>query len=256
MKHSNSHHNRTLVLSGMVVLIMICLGVLAGCSTTPPDQRLMTGTPTVTPGGPGYQGRGSIAPILVNPAQSSLATYPGGFMTLTITTSPFAVCNFVVYYGLKKPSQETGIVPRTADVHGNTSWHWRVESSAHTGSWPVTLTATLPNGAQSKENVSVFVTGAPIKVVSSQLVAYPNGPMKLAIATAPSIKCLIAFALGPSGDVRSLNSQSDQQGMAFWKWTVGKKAVPGVWPMTITAILADGEQSTITVNVTVLAPKH
>src|SRR5437764_13853402 len=107
-------------------------------------------------------------------------------MTMTISTSPFAVCNFVVNYGLSTPSKAFGIIPRTADASGKASWRWQVDSGAHTGTWPLTISVMLANGAQATAKISAFVSLPPINVVGSQsnLIGRGKDNMMLTIATA------------------------------------------------------------------------
>ncbi|MBA2678536.1 MAG: hypothetical protein H0U76_09120, partial [Ktedonobacteraceae bacterium] len=119
----------------------------------------MTGTPS-----------GQVASIQVIASQTTVATYPGGQMHMTISTSPYAVCTFLVTYGRSRPSSNMGVVPHTADAHGMVSWTWRVDGDAHTGTWPLTITALLANGAKAGTQVMVRVTFPPINVVRAQSV--------------------------------------------------------------------------------------
>src|SRR5947209_5092303 len=83
-----------------VLFLLICL-LLSACGSAQTDHPLTTGTPTGDQGSP-TANTGTVdtgVPIVLIDNQSTLATYPGGFMTMTISTSPYAVCNFLVYYG-------------------------------------------------------------------------------------------------------------------------------------------------------------
>jgi hypothetical protein len=247
------HPGRTIF--GLAAFLMICMFILVGCSGTPTDHPLLTGTPTAgqdTPGVVTGQKSGDI-PIAVIDGQSTLTMYPGGYMTLTVQTSPYAVCNFLVSYGLSKPSKTFGIVPRTADANGMVNWHWQVENGAHTGSWPLALSATLPGGAQGTAKISVVVTLAPISVLTSQsiLSAPPKGTITITIGTAPSVSCTLIWNYGPGTLTKTYKAQADGKGLAHWSWHVDRSAPAGTWTETITATLADGETSSSTVNITI-----
>lgn len=247
-----------MLMSGIMMFLVICLFLFSGCGTVPPDQPLTSGTDTATdqgsPGSLTASVGSQVAPIKVIDAQTNVTTYPGGYMTLTISTSPFAVCNFAVSYGLSTPSKAGGITPRTADANGIASWRWQVEPGAHTGTWPLTLSAVLASGAQRSATVSVNVTLAPISVVSNQsnLTGSPTGNMALTIATAPSVDCTLLLNFGPGILNRTLSKKAGSNGIVSWSWRVDKDANAGVWPLTITVILLDGEKSSAQVKMTVL----
>src|SRR5712691_11262057 len=188
--------------SGLALFLMLCLFLLSGCgSANEPDHPLTMGTAAGDQGSPTADtgNQGTSIPIYVVNGQSALSSYPGGFMTITVSTSPFAVCNFIVYYGLSTPSKTFGIIPRTADANGIASWHWQVDGNARTGVWPVNITATLPSGEHATSKVNVFVTLPPINVVTSQtnLSGPPNSDLMLTIATAPSVDCTLLLNFGP-----------------------------------------------------------
>jgi hypothetical protein len=241
------------VLSVMALFLILCF-CLSACGSSQADHPLTQGTVT------GDQGTPSIAtgtpnasfPIVVVDTQSSLTMYPGGLMTLTITTNPYAVCNFIVYYGLSTPSKTYGIVPRTADANGMATWKWQVDGKAHTGAWPLSVSATLPNGAHATKQVDVNVTLAPISVVSpTNLTGTPGSDLMLTISTAPSVNCTLLLNFGPNLPTKALRGRSGSSGQASWSWHVNKGASPGTWPLTITVTLADGESSTSMVNMTI-----
>src|SRR6267142_4190509 len=78
----------------------LCSWVLIGCgSTLQADRPLMTGVvasaASVTPAAIASVGT-HIQQIEVQAAQSNLTSYPNGPLDLTIVTSPFAICNFMV----------------------------------------------------------------------------------------------------------------------------------------------------------------
>lgn len=241
-----------IILSGLALLLLISF-CLSACGSTPADHPLTLGTPGSDQGSPTAGTGNSGIPIVLKNDQSSLTTYPGGFMTMTISTSPYAVCNFIVYYGLTTPSKTYGIVPRTADANGIATWKWQVDGKAHTGTWPLSISATLPSGAHSTTQVDVYVSLPPINVVSSQSIL--SGPaksdMKLTIQTAPSVSCALLLNFGPGFDMKTLKAPAGGAGIAIWTWHVNDHANPGVFPLTVTVTLADGESTSIQVNMTI-----
>lgn len=239
--------------SGWAVFLLLCSFFIWGCGT-PADHPLTLGTATTIDVGNGTEsGSGALAPIQVVDAQTNLTAYPGGSMSLAITTTPYAACSFVVSYGHAKPSTVAGIEPITANSDGMVSWHWHVEETAHTGTWPLIISAVLANGAKASSQVSVTITFPPFSVISSQskLAARPGGFMELSITAIPYLSCTIQYAFGAGRPVRSLTQKADKHGVASWNWNVDKEAVVGVYPLTIVATLADGEQSSIQENMTI-----
>jgi hypothetical protein len=242
------------LLSGLALFLMLCL-CLAACGSSQVDHPLTAGTPIGEQGSPVVNTAtpNSGFPIVVSDSQSTLTMYPGGFMTLTVTTNPYAVCNFTVYYGLSTPSKTYGIVPRTADANGIASWHWQVDGQAHTGAWPLSISATLPNGGHASTKVNVDVTLPPINVGSpTNLSGTPGSDLMLTIQTAPSVNCSLLLNFGPSIQSKTLTVHAGSAGTASWSWHVNKQAPPGTWPLTITVTLADGESSSSAVNMTIL----
>lgn len=235
---------------------LICLFLFSSCGTTEPDRPLVTGTDTpTTQGSPTLTANPSaqVLPIKVVQAQTHLSAYPGGNMTLTISTSPYAVCSFVVSYGLDTPSNDLGIIPRTADDKGMASWTWRVENAAHTGTWPLALSATLASGAKTAATINVYVVLPGISLVSSQskLSAPPGGDITLTIATAPSMNSSVVVNYGPGVPGKTFTRRSDVNGIASWTWRVDTAASPGVYASTVSVTIPDGESSSIRVNITV-----
>lgn len=242
--------------SGLAVCVIICTFFLASCGGTPPDHPL-TDTNTTTQVAQTANPTASSAqvlPIKVIGTKSTLSTYPGGYMSMTITTSPYAISSFMVDYGLGAPSKDFGVIPQTTDANGTASWHWRVDSGAHTGTWPLTITAILPNGAKTTSQTNVNVTLAPISLIGSQtnLSGYPKQVLTLTIATAPSIDCTLQLNYGPGKPNKIFKSYSNSSGIASWTWRVDSTATAGVFPLVITAVLADGESSTAQAKMAVL----
>jgi hypothetical protein len=250
-----SKHNNFITIGRKLALslILICVALLAGCGkSTPPDQPLTTDSDTPTASVSATDVPTHITPITVIQGQTNLTTYPGGSVTLAISTSPFALCAIEVNYGLKAPSASLGMGSVTADAKGMASWHWTVTLQAHTGSWPLTVSAILPDGSRTSTQVNAYVTAAPISVQSAALSASPGKDMSLTIATSPFATCAIQYAFEPGRPTRTVTVKADGSGIASWTWIVGKVAAAGTYRVTIIATLADGEASYSGVSATVL----
>jgi len=59
--------------------------------------------------------------------------------TLTISTTPGAICSIVVRYK-SGPSRAKGLIPKMASGSGRVSWTWRVGSNTTPGRWPIVVT--------------------------------------------------------------------------------------------------------------------
>lgn len=236
--------------------IVFCACFVAACGVPPMPAHPLTAADTPTSENTTLAPTGSAAhalPVRVAMAQSNLSSYPGGQMSMVIFTSPYALCSFIVEYGQPTPSHDVGIIPATADASGKATWQWRVDSTAHTGVWPLTISAVLPGGAKTSATVNVTVALPPINVVGAQsnLSSYPKGNMLLTIATAPGVACTLGLSYGPSRPVKYLASRSDFNGLASWSWHVDAGAPAGVWPSVVTVTLADGERASSQVDLTV-----
>lgn len=245
----------------LTICLLFCAWLLIACGGVPPKPAHPLSDATETPIGgdtssPTTTGTVNthIQPIQVTSDIGGLTGYPGGQMTMTISTSPSANCTFIVSYGRTVPSVAVGITPRAADSHGAVTWTWQVDGNAHTGTWPLTIYATLAGGAKTSKVVNVTVTFPPISVVSSQtnLSAYPKNDMVLTISTAPHVQCTLALNFGPSRAVKDINTSSDANGIASWTWHIDAAAMPGTYSQGITVTLADGETGGSAVNMTIL----
>lgn len=248
-------HPCKMIIGGLVVFLTLYLFVMSGCGTTAPDKPLTAEVSTpVDQGSPTASSASAIAAIELINSQTNLSAYPGGYMTMAISTSPFAISSFVVNYGLSTPSKSPGIVPLTTDAHGVANWRWQVELGAHTGVWPLSISAILPNGSRTTKQVNVTVTLAPINVVGSQSIlnAFPNRIMTLTIATAPRVSCTLLLNYGPGIPGRTLIRRADSNGIAILTWHVDGKATPGRWPLILTVSLLDGESTSSSLSITVL----
>lgn len=242
-----------LFFGGLAIPVVMCAFLLSSCGGTPVDHPLVTGTPTFDVGTSTTSARGKVAPIQVIGAQSSLTAYPGGTMSLAITTSPFAVCSLEVAYGHTKPSQIPGVAPATANSNGTASWHWFVAMNAITGTWPLTISANLANGARTTAQVTVTVTFPPLSVVSSdsKLTVHPGGVLKLELQTGAYETVAVVYTFGVRKISKTVTGRSTGKGLAILYWGVSSNVAPGVYPVTVSEILADGEQASIQVNVVI-----
>ncbi len=240
-------------LSGLAIPVVMCAFLLASCAGTPVDHPLVTGTPTFDVGTSTSSARGKVAPIQVIGAQSSLTAYPGGTMSLAITTSPFAVCSLEVAYGHTKPSQIPGAAPSTTSSSGTASWRWFVASNARTGTWPLTISANLANGAKATAQVNVTVVFPPLGVVSSgsKLAVHPGGTFKLELQTGPSETVAVTYAFGAGKTGKTITGRANGKGLAILYWGVAPSVAKGVYSVTASEILADGEQASIQVTVVI-----
>lgn len=59
--------------------------------------------------------------------------------TITVTTGPDSACTIIIAYN-NVVSKDSGLVPKTADIHGSVSWAWTVDKTAPAGKWPVKVT--------------------------------------------------------------------------------------------------------------------
>lgn len=241
-----------IVFSVSVLPVILCAFFLASCGgSAPVDHPLITGTPTFDIGTSTTSERGKVTPIQVT--QSSLTAYPGGTMSLSITTSPYAVCSLEIAYGHTKPSTIPGAAPATANASGAASWHWFVELNAQTGTWPLTISANLANGAKATAQVNVNVTFPPLSVItsSSKLTVHAGGTLKLALQSGPSVNLEVAYAFGSGKTSHTVSGQANGKGLATLYWGVASNVAKGSYPITVSEILADGEQASISVTVVI-----
>jgi hypothetical protein len=77
---------------------------------------------------------------------------PGDNASATIKTNPGSWCTITVVYD-KTASTDSGLTGKTADDFGSVSWTWTVDTTAPTGTWPVTVTCL-------RNKVSAVVVGS------------------------------------------------------------------------------------------------
>ncbi len=241
------------LLMPIMTMVLACALLLASCAGTPVDHPLVTGTPTFDIGTSTSSGRGSVTPIQVVDAQSNLTAYPGGTMSLAITTSPYAVCSLAVAYGHSKPSPIPGAAPATASASGAASWKWFVETNAHTGTWPLTISANLANGAKATAQVNVTVVFPPLGIVStdSKLAVHPGGVLKLSLQMGPNENAAVTYAFGAGKTPKTLTGRSSGKGLVTFYWGVASNTPKGTYTASASEILADGEQASIAVTVVI-----
>jgi hypothetical protein len=255
--HQQSSLKQGYILSASVTLLSLCLFLLAACGTPPPSTHPLSFEETPLPGMSGTgtaSGGAHMLPIQVVSAQTHLTTYPGAQMTMTISTSPYALCSFSVSYGKSLPSANVGIVPHTADAHGVVSWTWVVDRNAYTGNWPLAISASLAGKGQTSRTVMVSVIFPPITIITAQskLAGYPKQTLSLTISTAPDVQCLLVVNDGPSKPVKRLKTVTNSSGVAVWTWYVSGNAASGEWPLSIVVTLVDGEQGSAQATMMIL----
>lgn len=236
-------------------LLMALASVLTACNNQPsPDQPLTYSnmiSGSATPATIATIQNKAIQPIEIVADQSHVSSYANGKMSLTITTSPYAICNFLVSYGMNTPSRAFGIKPVTTDAHGLASWQWQVESKAATGIWPLELTATSVNGTQTKRSISVTVSLPPIHLDTTRsiLKVTHKAIATLAIVTAPSTSCLVT--IGYPAHPKTLKGTTDAHGAIIWTWRVEGSINPGAYPLIVTVTTGSGEQANATFSMVV-----
>jgi|SRR5579884_351419 len=237
---------RCLFWAAMLFVTILCTGAVVACSDQSGRDRSLTSnravTDDATPTAATVAGRKTIKPIEVIANQSSLTSYANGKMSLTIISSPYAICNFIVSYGMGAPSKSFGIKPTTADAQGRASWQWQVEGKASTGKWPLQITATLVNGARTTRTIDVTVTLPPINLDSTRsiLKIARKAEATLALVTAPFAGCMMTMSY--TSRSKTFKGTADSKGRMSWTWNVGAAANPGTYPLTVTITTGSGEQ--------------
>lgn len=241
--------------AAILFVMILCLGTLAACGNQLlPDQPLTkngTMIDDATPGAAGTTGSKTIKPIEIVTDQSKLTSYANGKMKLTITSSPYAICNFLISYGMSAPSRSFGIKPVTADAHGLASWQWQVEGKAPTGRWPLKITATSVNGSQTTQTINVTVTLPPINLDSTKSVlsVARKTEATLAVVTAPLTDC--TMTMDYTSRIKIFKGTADSKGEMSWTWNVESGASPGIYPLLVTITTGSGEQEKVIFDITI-----
>lgn len=76
---------------------------------------------------------GASVTFLTSPAR------PGENVSMNVHTRAQAKCTIVVAYN-KIVSKDSGLIEKTADIHGTVDWTWTVDKTAALGKWPVKVT--------------------------------------------------------------------------------------------------------------------
>src|SRR5437660_4694243 len=240
--------------SNIGILVVFCTFCMTACGVPAPPAKPLSGDDTSITITRQPQPTTTVRPIRVENNLSHLVAYPGGTMSMAIATNPAALCSFIIDYGRGIPSHNAGTAPSTANGNGIARWTWRVDGDAHTGWWPLTITAVLPNGARTTAQVSVLVAFPSITIVNSQtnLAAPPHGTMALTIATAPGTADTLVLNYGPGRAVKSLHTGTNSFGIASWTWHVDNTAAAETWPISVSVTLPDGEITSSQLHMTVL----
>jgi hypothetical protein len=238
---------RAVFVAPFALLLLLGISVLTGCGSSPPPDRPLIASltdPTANVVVRPATGQ-KIEPIQVVTAQSNLISYPNGPLILTIVTSPFALCNFLISYNLPTPSNAFGIVPKTADEHGIVTWQWQVEGKAATGIWPLSITASLVNGSRTTNVVNVSVKLPPVNLVSSKsvLAVARKSDATLTISTAPFLNCTVTLSYLKRAKV--FKGTADAKGFLSWTWKVEAEAPVGTTLLTVLATTGSGEQLSV-----------
>lgn len=227
-------------------VMALCMGVVGACGSRSLPDRPFTTNGAVNDDAASTAAvvarSKTIQPIDVVADQSSLTSYANGKMNLTIISSPYAICNFIVSYGMSTPSRAFGIKPTTADAHGKASWQWQVEGKAPTGRWPLQITTTLVNGAQTARTIAVTVTLPPINLDStkSRLKVARKEEAALAVVTAPFVNCTMTMNYIPRS--KMFKGTADSKGEISWTWNVEAGVNPGIYPLTVIITTASSEK--------------
>jgi hypothetical protein len=236
-------------------LLMILASILTACNNqAPPDQPLTHNGKINGDAAPDTVVTAQnkpIQPIEIVTDQSNISSYANGTMSLTITTSPYAICNFIVSYGMNAPSKASGIKPVTANASGLASWQWRVESKASTGLWPLQVTATSINGTQTTRSISVIVNLPPLRLDTTRsiLTAKRKATAILAIVTAPSTNC--TMMMNYSTHSKTFKGTSDAHGTINWTWRIEAGTNPGTYPLVVTVTTGSSEQEQATFSIVI-----
>jgi hypothetical protein len=239
----------------LLSLLMIFTSILTACNSQSSTDLPLTHSGmlngTAAPGTVVTAQSKAIQPIEIVADQSNISSYANGKMSLTITTSPYAICNVIVSYGLSTPSRAFGIKPVTADAHGFASWQWQVESRAATGIWPLQVTATTINGTQTTRSISVTVNLPPLHLdtTKSVLTVKRKATATLTIVTAPSTAGTMTMGYAPHP--KTFKGTTDAHGTISWMWRVEAGTNPGTYALIVTITTGSGEQAKATFSMAV-----
>lgn len=133
----------SLITAAVLIIVLVGGGIAyvwyAG-QHVPPDQvadQVPTTTKKVEPKRPAADPK---SPVGVS-VQSINAAAPGENASITIRTTPDAVCEIAVEYN-KVPVKDSGLIKKNADEFGMATWTWTVDTAAPLGRWPVKVTCT------------------------------------------------------------------------------------------------------------------
>jgi hypothetical protein len=75
------------------------------------------------------------APVGASVQSITSPVAPGENASITVHTTPEAVCTIAVEYN-KEPVKDSGLIQRNADEYGVVTWTWTVDPAAPLGRWP------------------------------------------------------------------------------------------------------------------------
>jgi hypothetical protein len=125
----------------------------SSAATSPrPTTQVLSATSRPTP-----QAKPSVDPnaLAVKVTAHTKTVKRGGLASVTIKTTPGALCGISVLYP-DGPSSARGLDPTKADKNGVIVWKWTVASSVKKGTWPVDVSCTAGDRTGDAEtNVTV-----------------------------------------------------------------------------------------------------
>jgi hypothetical protein len=143
--HTHARSNaikRTLIAAGILLFLLIAGGIGYTYYTGLQDAKnppKVTVTPEQKPIVPTPQEPGPNAPNSAYVQYLTSPVAPGDNANIVVTTGPQAACTVVMVYGTLV-SHDSGLGPKTADIHGSVQWTWTVDKAAPAGKWVVKVT--------------------------------------------------------------------------------------------------------------------
>ncbi len=176
---------------------------------------------------------GCLHPIPSNPSttvtfSSVTGASPGGRASVTVQTSPNAVC-VIDYWGPNgRDRYEFGALHvKRADSNGVVSWSWLIAPNTPSGNGTVTVSC---DGATASTPIQIGST--PVTVTFTSVTgAAPGGTASVTIQTVPNAVCRIDY-FGPMGRDRfeagALHPDvADANGVASWSWHIAGNTPTG-----------------------------
>lgn len=133
---------RTLLAAGIMLVLLVGGGVAytyysgVQAEKNPPKVSV---APEEKPVLPTTVEPGENAPNSASVQYLSSPVAPGDNANIVVTTGQQAACTVVMVYGTVV-SHDSGLGPKTADIHGSVQWTWTVDKTAPAGKWAVKVT--------------------------------------------------------------------------------------------------------------------